>query len=262
MRRKSQRMMGMTREQIGILGGLTVVALLVICGLLWMVLSASLPVKGVAKQPVAVASPAATHTPKPPTATVEPTSIPTEEPIATLEPLAGWVNYETQGANLWLPGDFIGGDMVKKKKDSAKKVDNLSRIFDKLANDMRAAPPEVVLWMVNKSSTAAPLTTVVVRHKILTEDTDVDRFATDEVNSLNAQVPVINETNKMSLLGHEVRRLIYQGYDVSVEFTEVFYAIKDGSDFWTVAYRMAPGKYMDLLPMINTSIHTFFLAEK
>jgi hypothetical protein len=115
---------------------------------------------------------------------------------------------------------------------------------------------------VDKTGTSAPITLVIVRHKVLSEDADLKRFATDEVNSLNKQIPVITEQKSLRIQGMDARRLVYQGYDVSVEFTEVFYAIKDGADIWTIAYRMAPGKYADLTPMIDTSVRTFFLIKK
>jgi hypothetical protein len=265
MNRRTRRYLGMTSTQLSLLGGLAFLALIILCVLGWMVLgsSFSLPASQAPNTAAPTLPPTLTRTPKPPTPTKEPTPTLTPEPIETAIPLDGWVKFETKSLiDLWLPKNFVGGDMVTQKSASARKVDSLPKIFDNAAKEMRAAPKEVVLWMVDKTGTSAPITSVVVRRKVLADDADLKRFATDEVNGMNKQTPVITEQKSLTILGYEARRLVYQGYDVSVEFTAVFYAIKNGANFWTVEYRTAPGKYADLIPTIDTSIHTFYLLSK
>lgn len=264
-KRKKKRYLGMTGTQLGILGGAAAVALLLVCVLSWVMLSASAPASA---QPTAVA---ATEIPSTPTLQVveSPTSLPaTPLPeVATSVPPGGWLEFQTQGATLWLPDSFVGGDMVNKKQDTINKINALGKFYKNAVSAMKSAGPEVLLWAVDKTRKQTDIiTTVTVEHTTSTEDTSVDEYIRSYLDSSIGGTPVamvltVNETKKMTLLGRDARRLIYSETYANHWVTIVSYYIKDGADIWEVDYLLIPDEYFDMLPVVEQSIHTFNLLK-
>jgi hypothetical protein len=269
MKRKSPRYLGMTGMQVGILATLSAVALLSICGVSWVILSTSASLS-----PPAAEAP--TDLPIPATASptdqasAEPTSTPTPTPlpIATSAPPGGWVEFQAQGVDLWLPGNFVGGDMLDQRSETIKQVDKLGKYFKNVVVEMRNAPKETLLWMLDKNiDQSIIITLVVVQHYTSTQDKNIDQFVQDDLNSNDNGTPVamfitVNETKKMTLLGYEVRRLTFQqSIAGGHEAIGIIYYIKAGADFWTIKYSLDPSEYVDLLPTVEQSIHTFYLTK-
>jgi len=269
MKRKSRRYMGMTGMQLGILAGLSVVAMCSVGGLFWVILSMSMPSDTpaipapIATQVSATVSPTNTLT-----AELTPTVTPTAVVIGTAVPPAGWIEFKIEGAAIWLPNSFVGGDMINHRGGTLETVTKLGSEFKNVADSIKNAPPEVVLWMVDKNLGVDIITSVVVRHVVSTEDTSIDQFIEDYLNSAPNGTPVtssliVNGTKKISLLGREARRLMYTqrigagGHD-SPGFV---YYIKDGADFWSINYSLPPNDLLTLLPIVEESITTFYLGE-
>ncbi len=145
MKRKSARYMGMTGMQIGILAGLSVVAMLSICGAFWLIASMSLSA-GVAAVPAPGATQiSATASPTnalkvEPTPTVTPTAASTAAVIATSVPPGGWIEFKTEGAAIWLPNSFVGGDILDHRGETLQAVTNLGPGFKNVANSIKNAP--------------------------------------------------------------------------------------------------------------------------
>jgi len=264
---KSTRYLGMTGTQIGILAGLAVVAMFSIGGLLWIILSIS-------SEP---ALPAPIGTPIPATPSLTPTKqltveltltiTPTAPVIATIAPPGGWVEFQVQGADIWLPDNFVGGDTLDHRSETIQKVSKLGKYFANAVKGITKAPKETVLWMVDKNvDPSTIITSVVVEHFLSTEDKTTDQFIQDDLNSSANGTPVamlitVNETKKMTLLGREARRLTYKQQIAVRQVIGITYYIKDGADFWSIDYILDPNKYLDMLPSVEQSIHTFNLTK-
>jgi len=264
-KRKKRRYFGMTGQQLGILAGAAGIALILICGLSWMVLSGSSPA-----QPAAGVNP----TEIPPTSTQEivvatatplpPTPLPE---VATSVPPGGWLEFHTPGATLWLPGSFVGGDLVNQKQDTINKINALGRTYKNAVDGIKSADPNVVFWAVDKTPKQTDIiTTAVIARTASTEDTELDEYIRSYLNSSIAGTPVamlltVNETKKMTLLGRDARRLTYSHTYASHWVTIVAYYIKDGADIWEVDYSLIPDEYFDMLPVVEQSVHTFSLVK-
>lgn len=270
MKRKSQRYLGMTGSQIGILAGLLCLAMLSIVGLLWLVTSTTtVPADVTTSVPVApTETPSATETAANPDGVV-PTSTPTptSAAVATIAPPEGWVEFKTRGAGIWLPKSFVGGDMLDRRSETIQSINRLGTWYLNVVKALKASPKSLVLYMVDRNLTQTNvITTVSLQHLASTEDVTIDQYIQNDLNSDVNGTPlaafiIINATKKMSLLGREARQLTYTQRRSGFETTGLFYYIKDGNDFWALDYSLAPKDYPDLLPMVEQSVHTFNLVK-
>lgn len=261
---KSVRYFGMTRSQIGILAGVAALALLIVCSLSWFIL---LPPPS-----APVSAPTATQLPPtPPSVEAVPLTVtpsPTPPPvIATNMPPVGWAEFQTQGATLWLPNNFVGGDILHQEGETIQKINRLGIPFRNVIVQIKNAQPTVQLWMIDKIvNTSLTIMTVKVHHYVETTDKTIDQFVTDDLNGNFNGTPVamiitVNETKKMTILGRETRRQTYQQNEGGKDATGIAYYIKDGADFWIVDYLMEPNDYIDMLPIVEQSIGTFYLVQ-
>ncbi len=266
MKRKSSRYLGMTGTQIGILAALSVVAMLSIGGVVWTLLSMSSATGESALQiPITTpfrATPSPTNRVRAELALTSTASL-TVTPTAagTVAPPDGWVKFQTQGAALWLPGSFVGGDILNHKDQVIGQIKSLGSFFKSEAEAMKKPPTGTVLWMVDKTKdTSAVITSVRVRYQTLSNDTTLEQYIKDYLAE-KSNAPTINGTKKLVMLGREARRLTYQELAGTLEYTRIDYFIKDESDFWVVSYIMNPNIYFDMLPMVEQSMQTFNLSK-
>ena len=260
MKPKSARF-GMTNSQLGILAGAAAVVLLVIGGLSWFVFAPPSP-----EQPTAVAT-QAPPTPSPHVQVIVVTSPPTPSPeVATSVPPEGWVEFQTQGARLWLPSNFVGGDMRVSRAESINSVTRLGGArFKSTVKAMKQAPSRLVMWMIDKTVSNNPIImNILVTHEVSAEGTDIEQYIqSSTMGASTAQSTTVFETKKITLLGREARRVAYrQQIQAGYEIAGVAYYIKDENDFWVVDYMLDPNKYTDMLSMVEQSIHTFDLVKE
>lgn len=269
MKRKSARYFGMTNTQIGILAGMAFLALLSICGAFLLILSIAPVGEPAIPAPITTPIPATpSQTPaKQVTAEFTATVTPIAPVIATLVPPGGWVEFKTQGASIWLPDNFVGGDTLDHRSETIQQVNKLGKYFKNAVKGITNASKETVLWMLDKNiDQSTIITSVIVQHFVSMEDKNIDQFVQDDLNSNANGTPVamlitVNETKKMTLLGREVRRLTYQEQMAGREVIGIVYYIKDGLNFWSVDYALDPNKYLDMLSIVDQSIHTFNLTK-
>ena len=268
MKGKNARVMGMTGTQIGILAGLSLVAVLSVCVLFWMFSSALTGYSQAETQPPAPVQPSATPTPAqaaPTAAAVTPTGTPPL--VATSAPPAGWIRFQTPGAALWLPDTFVGGDMAQHRSGTIQIVTRLGKYFKNAATAMQTAPKEFVLWMVNKNAQQSMIiSTATVQHLTSTSEKNIDQFVQDDLNSNANGTPAamfieINGTKKMMVLGHEARRITYLFHQAGTEEMGVTYFVKNSAEFWVIGYIVGPQEYIDMLPTFEQSMQTFYLGD-
>jgi hypothetical protein len=266
MARKSPRYLGMTNSQISILAGLAAIVVLAICAMFWMIFSTAFQAEplapngqtGLSNQGQTTSTLAVTITTTP-SVTLEPSA--TVTPPATIVPPGDWAMFETRGAQIWLPNSFVGGDMTDQRAKTIQKVNKLGKYYKLIVEDMKAAPEDYVMWMLDTGwDKSVIVSTVIVHHQVLTVDTKLEKYIQDELAKLN-ETPTINKNKKMTVLGYETRQLVFQALLGTLEFTCVNYFIKDEADFWRVDYCVAPERYYELYPLIENSMKTFYLVK-
>lgn len=242
----------MTGAQIGLLGGVGLFGVLMIGAVFMLIFSPK-------AKPVVIAAPRATHV-----VAVANTATPTPRPIiSTLSPPNDWIEFETEHATLWLPNYFVGGDMLAGKQESIYKVNELGPYFKYMATSMKNPNKDAVLWMVDKTLKQTDFFTfIVVFHLTASKDTDLDEYIHKALNDDSNGTPVvvqitIHETKKLTVLGHEARRLTFSTMYAGHDLVSIFYFIKDGADIWELNYYVTPQEYIDTLPIIEKSVKTF-----
>lgn len=265
MRKKSPRYFGMSQTQIGILVGAASVAFLLVCGIFLLIL---LPPNQDGGSVATIASPTLVLATDAPVIieTLTATPPPTTE-IATSAPPAGWIQFQTKGATIWLPASFVGGDLVNNKQQTINKINRLGSMYRNAVGQIKKTDKEVVLWAVDKTPKITDvITTVIISHHVITEDLSIDDYIQNGLSGDINGTPVamlitVNTTKKMVLLGRETRQLTYSQYLAGHEITGVAYYIKDGADIWIVDYNLIPWEYMHLLPIVEQSIQTFNITK-
>lgn len=272
MKKKKRKLyFGMSVSQIGILAGVALVGVIVIFVGIIFVFTSTTPATPASQIPATAAIetlvPSETPTVTAPAVDVENTPVPTPAPvIATNVPPGDWIEFKTQGAGVWLPPSFVGGDMTTERQASINKVSRLGKYYKNVTNSMKNADSETVLWMVDKTPKQTDvITTVTASHTVLTEDVTLDRYINGLLNGDVGGTPVamlltVNESKKTTLLGREARRLIVSSTFAGHGTIEVVYYIKDGANIWGIGYILIPDEYLDLLPLVEESIHTFNLT--
>jgi hypothetical protein len=262
--KKSKRYFGMTGSQIGILIGAGVLALLVACGAFVFILMSQ---SGAPASPIAknnIPSPTPFPTTDFATASVDATPTDLADLPTSVPPPAGWVEFQTQGASLWLPANFVGGDMADDRAVTINKVSRLGLHFRTAREAMRAASSQVVMWMADKTVRSSPvITVVIVSHELKDPGTTIDQVVQDTVKgAVPAQSTTIFETNRTPLLGRETRRVVYQQQiKASYQVTGIIYYIKDGNDFWMIDFNMDPNEYVNMQPIVDQCAKTFSLIQ-
>jgi hypothetical protein len=257
MKKAAKPYFGMTQTQLAILGCLAVLIILVM-GFFAYLISSSSTVYTAPPAPPQMAS----ETPTIPSATetVEPTQDPALTPTVPVPatPPGGWVIFQTTGVELWLPDNFVGGDMFNKRSETIQRVNRLGKRYVNIVAAMRKQDKSTMLFMVDKLQEETVKAQVKVSHITLTDDLLLQDYIDRNYVSDNNMQITINENKKMTLLGREARRLTYQARQrAGLENMVIEYVIKEGPEMWFVSYMIPAGQIMDLTPMINQSIATF-----
>jgi len=258
MKTAAKRYFGMTETQLAILGSLAFLMILALCGFGYLIslgsattesTPAALPAQAMTVSTATMSGVIETASPAPQVALT-----PTQSSLPAAPP-AGWVIYQTNGVEIWLPDNFAGGDMFSARSETIKRVNKLGKHYTSVVAAMKKEDENTLLFMVDKNQQE----TVGLEVKDdLTLKQYIDRTY---VSQGNLQV-TINANKKMSLLGREARRLTYQSrQSYGVENTIIEYVIKDGQDIWLVVYLLPAGQILDLMPMIDQSVATFNIFE-
>ncbi len=253
MAKQSKRIFGMTRAQVGILAGLGLLALFSACGLAALIFFNS---------PAGVSSglpPETSPTPESGTTPAEsatPEASPTPAPTAFVPP-AGWKEFSNSQVSLWLPENFVGGDMRSGREASISEVQALGQYFANMVSIMQNAGPTYSLLMVDKNlDSSIIITSVSAQYDPVGQDISLGEYIRLTLANSSAASVTINEQIKLTLLGYEARRMTYQYRMGASESTNIAYILKDGSNFWTITYSLPPQKYPDLLAMVEQSMAT------
>jgi hypothetical protein len=263
MKRSAKLYFGMTQTQIAILGCLAFIIILVLGIFGYLITSGSsiyaappaAPVQELASETATI--PAATETPVP---TLDP-ALPTTVPVPATPP-AGWVIFQSTGVELWLPNNFVGGDMLNKRSETIQRVNRLGKFYVNAVALMRKADKSTMLFMVDKSKQTVLIPVAMVNHITLTDDLSLKDYIDREYASDKTVQTTINENKKTTLLGREARRLTVQvRQPTGLEGLLIAYVIKEGPEIWIVSYNLPPNEIINLSPMIDQSIATFNILK-
>ncbi|HET8708006.1 MAG TPA: hypothetical protein VFM46_17005, partial [Pseudomonadales bacterium] len=183
------------------------------------------------------------------TATPEPPPVPQAAP-------EGWVKFESEQIEFWLPANYVGGDMIKKKNDTIRQISALQTKKIKLNLDsLKKAPPELVLVMYDKNLSLGLQTAVYVNKYTRTPETELQSFVDEMISKLPGSVSIFG-TRKTTVLGREAQKIELEQRISGSTINATFYYIKNGADFWVIDYDYQPVDVVNMGQVIDTSIKT------
>jgi hypothetical protein len=224
---------GMTVMQLGILGGLAILVVLMFCIVGFLVLGKA---RGAALSKIATAAP--TIEPAPTlivTPTISPTPGPTPLPYESLIP-AGWAQYRTSLYEIWMMPGY----------KNAK--------ADALVTGLGGSPITDLSLSGSTSKKAPNKIYLTVSYEPLTTGT-FDEFVNQKLTSLGLAP---SERSKVTLNGVPALRLVFTGRKANnTDVNELTYVIQDGTTIWYVQYTAELNDFFNMLPNFETSAKTF-----
>jgi len=223
---------GMTMMQVGIIGGMVVVLLVLVCVGGYMVLRNR--GQSASTQPMFTIAPTVTSVVVvQPTMTTTP--LPTSLPYEQLVP-AGWNQYKTPLVEIWLPNNFKLAD---------KKTQNTSAGF---------STPELLITEIPSKSSAYNML-VGVSWEVMTGDS-LDTFIQDQFPALPYQAHV-SDYRTVYVNSVEARRIVLELRVNNTDINDMVYVFQDGNTVWYVEYIAQIAEFFDNLPVFEQSIKTF-----
>jgi len=180
---------------------------------------------------------------------------PPARPTAT--PIPGWKQVEGEGAALWLPGSFTGGDPAADMEFIISRLEALGPEYDPLAQMIEQNQEAFVMWAFDAQvGPAGFLTNVNVTRESVPAATTVDAYIEAVVKQLPSDFRVV---------GREMVALDrYQAGQLTLEFTvagsagkQLSYMLKDGRTMWAVTYSTGADEFERRRPIFEQSARTF-----
>lgn len=223
---------GMTGMQIGVLGGLAGLAMLLFCIIGVMVVRNGLRVS---------APPPSTSTPLPtitPIFTPTFTSTPAATPVAyeSLLP-SGWVQHKTALFELWLPTGYsaANADVLITGLGNASIIDLTLR-----GRFTSKSPHRIYVLVSYEPLMAASL----------------DELISQRLSELGPYLS-LSERSKTDLNTVPAVRLMFSGRKGSFDINELTYIVLDGTTVWYIQYTAELTEFYELLSTFESSAQTF-----
>ena len=226
---QDRKYLGMTLQQIGILGGLALIVLILLCAISLLFLRRG-------TNGLFARAPQSTPTiPATATMIVIPTSTPTETPTPVpYEQLipTGWKQFKTKLVEIWLPPEF---------KNAKKNPDE----------ELAASNPI--------SKTTLTNVRVNVGYEPLTGDS-IDAYLDDKLSKFDSSMRLV-ERRKVFLNSTEAIRMVIEGHVKTWDVNELVYIIPDGDTVWSVVYFAEINDFYEMLPTFEQSAKTFRIVK-
>ena len=233
---EEQKYFGMTRMQIGILGGLAGALLIIVCVGGFLILRGG--GIGLVNSSAPTAVPTVTSiavTPPTITPTITPTAIPYEQLIP-----AGWKQYKTALVEIWMPDNF------RLSKENLFDTSTSSAIVDLTISEI-------------PSKTSTFNMVVGVAFEPLVGDS-LDSFLDTDLLRTPYQSRVVDRQT-VYINSIEARRIVQEARLNNIDLNQLTYVFLDGSTIWYVMYAAEITEYFEYLPVFEQSIKTFRIVR-
>lgn len=210
-------------------------------------------VLGVMLYQLFLAPPLAVEVAAPPLATPTPTL--TLLPAETAIP--GWARYEGNGASLWLPERYVGGDLSKDLNPVLERLLALGPEYEEMAQAIQQNPGAMALWAFDPEVNDGGLLTNV---NVVQEEGLPSVTAADYVDVLTEQLPAdfsVTSRTAVSLDGYEGQQMVIESSLGGAEIVQMSYVVKEGDAIWAITYSTPADEYAGRLPTFERSVRTF-----
>jgi len=254
---QTKRYFGMTIVQLGILGCLGSVALVMVCGggIFISRLLGGIGFLGGSSQEVTF-TPAPTDTPF---LTQTPTSTPTLTPVPYDELIPpGWNQYITSDIEIWLPVQFKPVNVEDERQNKTELYQDLG--LEDVARIMQEHPSAYVFWFKAGDSNTVPYpANISIEFEPLSVD-NLDLYLDQQYP--DGESPPFRVVNRKEIPGgiYETRRILLESTVDDFFVAEAQYAIYDGTYLWWITCTAHYNDFYTLLPDFDKIARTFRLV--
>jgi hypothetical protein len=233
---QNRRFLGMTSQQLAILGGLAVLACVLFAVAACFFLQGAPGLLAPAPQNTLPPQPISTLAVIP---TLTPTETPTPVPYEMLIP-QDWVQFKTALIEIWLPKDF--------KKNKLTTSDSPLELTTELD-------------LIGPASQSSPLPSfVLVSYEPMIANS-LDDYLELEMASLSTDEFRVVEMRKVNVNSVDAIRLIAEMRIDNYEFNDMMYAFQDGGTVWLVQYVAQINDFYTMLETFEKSVRTFRMVR-
>lgn len=249
-----RKMFGLTVVQLGMLAGLAIMAVCSL-GVVGLLIMTSDPVplspqggNGGALLPTEPVLP-----------TVVPTITPTLPPSPTSPPTPfvppqDWIKFESEGASVWLPGNYIGGDMLAQREETIKNITTQVKMSELGIKMLKESPDYRILAAVQNKPGIIALTTVYIeKHD---GQKDLIKYLSENVET---EETTVFARKKLTISGYEARRVDYE-YKMGAQVSNgIEVAIQGKNTIWVIQILFSPEQQIEVGQYTETVLRTITL---
>lgn len=226
------KILGMTRQQIGILAGLAGALIVLVCiGGFLILRGGGLSFSGQSAPTVVPTVTSIIATPVTPIPTITPTPLPYEQLIPP-----EWNQYKTSLVEIWMPKNF--------------------KIADRNTKDITANFGVPDLLLAEVSSNASAYTMLVSVSYDVSTGNSLDEVVDNEFPNIPYQAHIADRRT-VFVNTREARRIVIEFRVNNIDYNNMVYIIQDGSTIWYVEYVAQIAEYFDNIGVFEQSILTF-----
>ncbi|MEZ0397031.1 MAG: hypothetical protein ABWK53_11465 [Anaerolineales bacterium] len=260
--RPPRRYLGMTIKQLVVVGGLALLACILMAVLGYLILRnlTAGPVSPVSSGlPTEMPSPTFTASPLP---SATPTATATPIPYESVLP-PGWKQLRYLTVELWVPPSFVGGGMFDERDATVAAIDALGPDFSAVTRSLDRYPPTTVLLAVDSNlGRYFIITNLIVFFEPLpfsNLDAYPDYYLTTYYQSGTA-TPFMQENRRYAIRDLPARRFIITLRQGTIEVAETVYIIQDGETIWALSCVTSAAELYERLPVFDQIAQTLRLA--
>jgi hypothetical protein len=185
------------------------------------------------------ALPSVTHTPEP-------------------TPIPGWIKFEGNGVELWLPDTYLGGDLSKDLEVIKEKLKNLGPEYEPSLKAIEQINPSAsLLWAIDSEvSSFGFLSNVNVFKEQVLSTISVDTYIDAIEKQLPSRFKLIERSN-IQLDRYSAGSMLFDSTAPGRQTKEIFYIIKEGNTIYGIVYATYGDEFEQQQVIIEKSINTF-----
>jgi hypothetical protein len=165
----------------------------------------------------------------------------------------GWKKIQGQGAELWLPGSYFGGDP---NKDSEAIAYNLKLLVQDYQRRQEVFKQSSLAAFDSQLDSVGSLTNVLAAVEPVMPGTTVDQYLEELIKQLPSQYQIL-EKNVVSLNYYQTGRIVAEFTTGGTRIKQMFYTIPSGNKFWVIVYSASADEFDRQLLVFEESIRTF-----
>jgi hypothetical protein len=172
-------------------------------------------------------------------------------------PPLGWEKFEGQGAGIWLPESFDGGDLSQDLDVIVARLRSFGPDFEQMAQTIEQNPSIYAIWVFDSNiGDSGVITNVNVVSEMVLSVISLDMYLDAVLQQLPPEFQVV-ERDLPTIGNNQAGRLVIEAVISGVQIKELLYTMKFENKIWAVTFATGDSEFDDRLPVFEQSIATF-----